>query len=228
MNNYKLIKEFNDEVLCESTIEESTGIKKWTISGITLQSDIRNRNKRLYPKSVLSEAVSRHVGDHLKSGRALGELNHPDQGMSSINLDRVSHKFVSVVEEGNNYITKAEVLDTPCGKIVQNLLEGNVQLGISSRGLGNVKNDNDGVLVESLYLVSLGDIVSDPSCRDAYVNGILESVEYTMIKEGGDVKFVLSQMDKYSKALKEASKEDVAKAVGGIFDDMLAKVFRKH
>ena len=101
----KLIRELNTELLFESVLDESSGKKNWYISGITLQSDIQNKNKRTYPKNVLSEAIRKHCDEFLAEGRALGELNHPDSGISSINLDRVSHKFVSVEEDGNNYIT---------------------------------------------------------------------------------------------------------------------------
>jgi len=220
---YKLIKEFNSEILSEK-IKGENNIPKWTISGITLQSEIKNKNRRIYPKSVLSEAINKHVKEYMESGRALGELNHPDAGMSAINLDRVSHKFISVNEDGNNYITKAEVLDTPCGKIVQNLLEGGVQLGISSRGLGNVKQQEDSVLVENLHLVSLGDIVSDPSAPGAFISGILESTEYELTESGFVQKEVLEEIDKYSKIIKESNQKDINQAVSIIISEFLKKV----
>jgi hypothetical protein len=223
-NSYKLIKEFNTEIVTESVLDES-GKRKWTISGVTLQSDIKNKNNRIYPKAVLSEAINKHINSYMKTSRALGELNHPDSGMSSINLDRVSHKFVEVKEDNNNFITKAEVLDTPCGKIVQNLLEGGVQLGFSSRGLGNVKNAKDHSLVESLYLVSLGDIVSDPSAPNAFVNGVLESVEFELTESGNFIqKEVFNEMDKYNQIIKKAKPEEINKAVQQIFNEFLTKV----
>lgn len=179
-NNFKLIREFNEDILTESYLEEGTGKKSWTISGITLQSELQNKNKRVYPKIVLSEAVNIHITEQMKNNRALGELNHPtgNNSVSHINLDRVSHKFIEVIEDGNNFICKAKVLDMPCGKIVANLLEADVKLGISSRGLGKIKVDKGVTLVEKLHLVSLGDIVGTPSAPNAYINGILESVEF--------------------------------------------------
>lgn len=223
----KLIRELNTDLLFESVLDESNN-KNWYISGITLQSDIQNKNKRTYPKSVLSEAIKKHVDEFLVDGRALGELNHPDSGISSINLDRVSHKFVSVEEDGNNYITKAQVLNTPCGKIVQNLLEGGVKLGISSRGLGNIRNDEKrGTLVENLYLVSLGDIVGDPSAPNAFVNGVLEGVEWEMNKNGViEKKVVEESVDKYNELIKSASKEELNEAIKAIFADYLGKIKR--
>jgi hypothetical protein len=226
MNNYKLIKEYNEDIISESVLDETTGKKKWSISGITLQGEVRNKNKRIYPKSVLDEAIKKHVNESQNFTRSLGELNHPDPGMSAINLDRVSHKFVSVTEDGNNFITKAEVLDTPCGKIVQNLLEGGVQLGISSRGLGNVKNQDGGVLVESLHLVSLGDIVSDPSGQNCFIQGVLESVEFELIGGEFHQKEVNIQMDKYYKMIKESDRKDLDNAVKSIFSSYLSKILK--
>lgn len=221
----KLIRELTTELITEAVLDEATNKKSWSISGVTLQSDIQNKNKRIYPKSVLSEAINKHVKEFMEDGRALGELNHPDTGISSINLDRVSHKFVSVVNEGSDYITKANVLDTPTGKIVQNLLEGGVRLGISSRGLGNIKSQEGGSLVENLYLISLGDIVGDPSAPNAFVQGVLEGVEYQMNEAGIiEKKVVEESIDKYSKLIKETSKEELNQAIKTIFSDYLKKL----
>jgi hypothetical protein len=221
----KLIRELNTELIYESVLDEATQNKHWYISGVTLQSDIQNKNKRTYPKNVLSEAIKKHCDEFLIEGRALGELNHPDNGISSINLDRVSHKFTSVTNEGSDYITKAQVLDTPCGKIVQNLLEGGVKLGISSRGLGNIKQQEKGSLVENLYLISLGDIVGDPSAPNAFVQGVLEGVEWEMNKSGIiEKKVVEESLDKYSELIKSSSKEDLNEAVKTIFSDYLKKL----
>ncbi len=218
----KIIRELSTDIITESILDEATNQKKWTISGVTLQSDIQNKNKRTYPKKVLSEAINKHIKDYMKEDRAVGELNHPDSNVSSINLDRVSHKFIEVKEDGSNFITKAEVLDTPCGKIVQNLLEGNVKLGISSRGLGSVKTEKTGTLVENLYLISLGDIVGDPSAPNAFIQGILEGAEYELTESGIiEKKDVKIKLDKYSKLIKEASKEDLNEALKCIFKDYL-------
>lgn len=222
----KFIREHQSEVLVESILDEATNSKKWTISGVTLQSDVQNKNKRTYPKSILSEAINKHIKEFMDDGRALGELNHPKEDISSINLDRVSHKFVSVTEDGSDYITKAEVLDTPTGKIVQSLLESEIKLGISSRGLGNIKHDKiKGNLVENLYLISLGDLVSDPSAPKGFVKGVLEGIEYEFNKNGViEQKVVDSSIDKYNKLIKSSSKEDLNQAINTIFSDYLKKL----
>ncbi len=222
----KIIRELTPELLYESTLNEDTGKKKWSISGITLQSDIQNKNKRTYPKAVLSEAIDKHIKEFMADGRSLGELNHPKSDISSINLDRVSHKFIEVKEDGNDFITKAEVLDTPTGKIVQNLLEGGVKLGISSRGLGNIKQTKDrGSLVENFYLISLGDLVSDPSAPKGFVKGVLEGIEFQMNENGIiEKKQQDYSLDKYSKLIEQSSKEDINKAIHIIFSDFLNKM----
>ena len=221
----KLIRELTPELLYESTLDEANN-KHWTISGITLQSDIQNKNKRTYPKAVLSEAISKHVKEFMDDGRSLGELNHPDSNISTINLDRVSHKFIGVEEQGSDYVTKAEVLDTPTGKIVQNLLEGGVKLGISSRGLGNIKATKDqGNLVENFYLISLGDLVSDPSAPQGFVKGVLEGIEYQLNKHGViEQKDVDLSMDKYTQVIKKSSKEDINTAIKTILSDYINKM----
>lgn len=221
----KLIRETNTEIISESILDENNK-KRWTISGITLQSDIQNKNKRTYPKSVLNEAIEKHTKEFMGDGRALGELGHPHEHISQINLDRVSHKFIEVQEDGTDFITKAEVLDTPCGKIVQNLLESKVKLGISSRGLGNIKQTKDkGTLVEKLYLISLGDLVSDPSAPKGFVKGVLESIDFEFNGNGIiEQKEIDLSMDKYNYILKQSSKEDIGKAINIIFSDYLKKM----
>ena len=224
MGNYKLIKEFTPDLLTESVLDESTGLKKWSISSVTLQSEVKNKNGRKYPKKILSEAIDKHVKEFLTSERALGELNHPDTEITTINLDRVSHKFTEVTEDGNDYITKANILDTPCGKIVQNLLAGDVKLGISSRGLGKVNHKSGEGIVENLYLVSLGDIVSNPSAPNAFVNGVLESVEFEFINNGFSRVEISEELDKYNKLIKNSSRNDINLAVKHIFDDFIKKL----
>jgi len=217
----KLIRELTQELIYESVLDESTNNKKWKISGITLQSDVQNKNKRTYPKAILSEAINKHVSEFMADGRSLGELNHPDSNISSINLDRVSHKFTKVEESGTDYITHADVLDTPTGKVVQSLLEGGVKLGISSRGLGNIKDS----IVENLHLISLGDLVSDPSAPKGFVKGVLEGIEYEFNKHGIIEQKVLdSSMDKYNKLVKNSSKEDISKAINTIFSDYIKQL----
>ncbi len=221
----KIISELNQDIICESILDENKK-KRWTISGITLQSDIQNKNKRVYPKAVLSEAINKHVKEFMDSSRSLGELNHPESNISSINLERVSHKFISVTESGSDYITKAEILDTPTGKIVQNLLEGDVKLGISSRGLGNiVQMEGKGNVVKDFYLISLGDLVSDPSASKAFVNGIFESIEYQMNKNGVIEEVQIDEtLNTYNKLINKSSKEEINKAINTILSDYLKKL----
>jgi hypothetical protein len=154
------------------------GSKKYYIEGTYLQSNVKNRNHRIYPKEILSKEVSRYVLEHVAKGRAVGELGHPSG--PTINLPLVSHKIVELKEDGDNFYGKSLVLDTPNGQIVQNLLKGGVQLGVSSRGLGTLKENRNGIIeVQSdFYLATAADIVADPSAPDAFVNGIMEDVEF--------------------------------------------------
>ena len=155
-----------------------TGEKSHYITGVYLQANLKNRNGRVYPKEVLSREVDRYVSEHVNKNRAVGELGHPEG--PTINLDRVSHRIVSLKEDGDNYIGKALILDTVQGLNVQKLLKGGVQLGVSSRGLGTIKENRNGIMeVQSdFYLATAADIVADPSAPDAFVNGIMENCEY--------------------------------------------------
>ena len=162
--------------------EEKDGKKQLYIEGVFLQSEIKNRNGRVYPFDVLQNEVNRYSEEYVKPGRALGELGHPDG--PTVNLDRVSHKITSLKAEGNNFIGKARILDTPMGKIAKNLLGEGVQLGVSSRGMGSLKEQNGVKYVgEDFMLATAADIVADPSAPDAFVNGIMEGKEW--VWEGG-------------------------------------------
>ena len=157
--------------------EEKDGKKNLYIEGVFLQSEIKNRNGRIYPFDVLNKEVQRYSEEYVKPGRALGELGHPDG--PTVNLDRVSHKITSLKAEGNNFIGKARILDTPMGKIAKNLLGEGVQLGVSSRGMGSLKEENGVKYVgEDFMLATAADIVADPSAPDAFVNGIMEGKEW--------------------------------------------------
>ena len=153
------------------------------IEGIFLQGDICNRNGRMYPMETLSREVKRYTEAFVSKGRALGELGHPDG--PTVNLDRVSHKIVSLTCEGNNFRGKAQLLETPMGKIAQSLLDSGVCLGVSSRGVGSLKMTNEGhkVVGEDFMLATAADIVADPSAPDAFVSGIMEGKEW--VWEGG-------------------------------------------
>jgi len=157
--------------------EERDGKKNYFIEGIFLQAELKNRNGRMYPQKTLAREVAKYDESYIKSGRALGELGHPDG--PSINLDRVSHKIESLKEDGNNFIGRAKILDTPNGKIAKSLLDEGVRLGVSSRGMGSIrKEDNCNVVMDDFMLATAADIVADPSAPDAFVNGIMEGKEW--------------------------------------------------
>ena len=157
--------------------EENEGKKNYFIEGIFLQAELKNRNGRMYPMKTLAREVAKYDESYIQKGRALGELGHPDG--PSINLDRVSHKIMCLKEDGNNFIGKAKLLDTPMGSIAKNLLDEGVRLGVSSRGMGSIrKEDNCNVVMDDFMLATAADIVADPSAPDAFVDGIMEGKEW--------------------------------------------------
>ena len=171
----KLIAEEITQVdfLCE----EKEGKKNYFIEGIFLQAELKNRNGRMYPMKTLAREVAKYDENYIQKGRALGELGHPDG--PSINLDRVSHKIVSLSEDGTNFVGKAKLLDTPMGKIAKNLLDEGVRLGVSSRGMGSIiKKENCNMVADDFMLATAADIVADPSAPDAFVDGIMEGKEW--------------------------------------------------
>ena len=176
--------------------EKYKGKKRLCIEGTFLQAEIKNRNGRMYPLSTLSNEVKRYNESFVGKGRALGELGHPEG--PTVNLDRVSHKITSLVQEGNNFRGKATLLDTPMGKIAQSLLGEGVMLGVSSRGVGSLKEDHSGckVVGEDFQLATAADIVADPSAPDAFVNGIMEGKEW--VWEGGLLREQLAEKTKKS------------------------------
>ena len=178
------MKLITEEVTNVKIISEGKGAdKKLYIEGVFLQGEIKNRNGRMYPISTLSREVNRYNEQFVDKGRALGELGHPDG--PTVNLDRVSHKITSLVQEGNNFIGKAQILNTPMGKIASSLLDEGVMLGVSSRGVGSLQTTSEGhkVVGEDFMLATAADIVADPSAPDAFVSGIMEGKEW--IWEGG-------------------------------------------
>ena len=180
----KLIREEIESV--DFIVEERNGKKSMYIEGIFLQGDIQNRNGRMYPIDTLRKEVLRYNESNIVTGRALGELGHPDG--PTVNLDRVSHKIVSLKESGSNFVGKAKILSTPMGKIAQNLIDEGVKLGVSSRGLGTLAVNEDGIKVVSddFMLATAADIVSDPSAPDAFVSGIMEGKDW--VWDGGVVR----------------------------------------
>jgi hypothetical protein len=177
----KLIREEIESV--EFIVEERNGKKNMFIEGIFLQGDICNRNGRMYQMEGLRKEVQRYTENHINSGRALGELGHPDG--PTVNLDRVSHKIISLKESGTNFIGKAKILSTPMGKIAESLISEGVKLGVSSRGIGSLKQTREGVNVvgDDFMLATAADIVADPSAPDAFVEGIMEGKNW--VWDGG-------------------------------------------
>ena len=177
----KLIREEIENV--EFIVENRNGKKSLYIEGVFLQGNIKNRNGRMYPMETLRKEVSRYTENHVQNGRALGELGHPDG--PTVNLDRVSHKIVSLKESGSNFVGKAKILGTPMGKIASSLLDEGVKLGVSSRGVGSLKPTKEGfsVVGEDFMLATAADIVADPSAPDAFVSGIMEGKEW--VWDGG-------------------------------------------
>jgi len=177
----KLITEEIESV--EFLVEQKNGKKNMYIEGVFLQGNIKNRNGRMYPMETLRREVGRYNENHVQSGRALGELGHPEG--PTVNLDRVSHKIVSLKESGSNFVGKAKILGTPMGKIASSLIDEGVKLGVSSRGIGSLTPTREGVNIVSddFMLATAADIVADPSAPDAFVEGIMEGKDW--VWDGG-------------------------------------------
>lgn len=173
----KLIAEYTDgsdlQVITERTKD---GGSKHIIEGIFMQAESKNRNGRIYERKILENAVNKYVNEQVLTGRAVGELNHPEG--PSINLDKVSHKITELRFDGNNVMGKASILNTPMGNIVSGLLEGGVKLGVSSRGMGSLESRNGTMYVKDDFMLATVDIVQDPSAPEAFVNGIMEGVDW--------------------------------------------------
>ena len=215
----KLITEEIEQV--EVIVENRNGKKNLFIEGVFLQGEIKNRNGRLYPMQTLAREVGRYNENFVEKGRALGELGHPDG--PTVNLDRVSHKIVSLKEDGNNFIGKAKILSTPMGKIASNLLGEGVKLGVSSRGVGSLNKTNEGysVVGEDFTLATAADIVADPSAPDAFVDGIMEGKDW--VWDGGILRERLATKTyKQINTLVDQNKLDEKKL--SVFEDFLANL----
>ena len=198
----KLITESIEDI--QILEEESNGKKLLYIEGVFLQADLKNRNGRVYPFGVLEREVGRYNEQYVSAGRALGELGHPDG--PTVNLDRVSHKIVSLKAEGTNFIGKAQILNTPMGGIAKSLLESGVKLGVSSRGMGSIEEKNGANYVrDDFMLATAADIVADPSAPDAFVNGIMEGKEW--VWENGIIKEV--NIAKYHRYISESTRKNL-------------------
>jgi|TARA_A100001391_G_scaffold29407_1_gene15832 hypothetical protein len=172
----KLISEYTENNL-EVIIEANeNGKKKYIIEGVFAQAETKNRNGRIYPMEVMEKAVGKYVGDQVSKGRAVGELNHPDG--PTVNLDKVSHKIESLDMDGKDVVGRATILETPMGQIVKGLLDGQVQLGVSTRGMGSLQNNGNAMVVKPDFILNAVDIVQDPSAPSAFVNGVMEGVEW--------------------------------------------------
>ena len=212
----KLITEQIEDV--KVLTEEKDGKKLLYIEGVFLQSELKNRNGRMYPFEVLNREVERYNEEYVKTKRALGELGHPDG--PTVNLDRVSHRITSLRAEGNNFIGKAQILDTPMGNIARSLLGEGVQLGVSSRGMGSIQKREDcNVVADDFMLTTAADIVADPSAPDAFVNGIMEGKEW--VWENGILKE--AKIDKYRRYMDE-SRRDLEGRTLKVFEHFLSNL----
>ena len=213
----KLITENIEEV--KLLTEEKDGQKHLYIEGVFLQSEVRNRNGRVYPFSVLEKEVGRYNEEYVTKGRALGEHGHPDG--PTVNLDRVSHRITSLKAEGNNFVGKARILDTPMGNIAKSLLGEGVKLGVSSRGMGSIdKREDANYVMDDFMLATAADIVADPSAPDAFVNGIMEGKEW--VWDNGLLKE--KTVSKYQGYISESSKRDLEARTLQVFEHFLSNL----
>jgi len=213
----KLIKEVFDKV--DFITEEKDGKKQLYIQGPFLQCEKKNRNGRVYLKETMRKEVERYTEEYINKNRAFGELGHPDT--PSINLDRVSHMIVGLHEEGNDWIGKAKILDTPFGTIVKNLIDGGAQLGVSSRGMGSLKTQNGvNVVQDDFYLATAADIVADPSAPDAFVQGIMENKEWMLV----DGVWTEMQHEQAKTLIKRATQRDIEEVSMHIFKNFIQKL----
>ena len=212
----KLITETIENL--EFITEEKKNGKDYKIRGIFLQGDIKNRNGRVYPVDVLHKEVNRYNKEFVEKKRAFGELGHPDG--PTVNLERVSHMITSLKPEGKNFIGEAKVMDTPYGKIVKNLIDEGAQLGVSSRGMGSMKQVNGkNVINNDFYLATAADIVADPSAPDAFVEGIMEGKEW--VWDNGVLKSM--EVEKYKEEIEKTRRAELAEAKARVFKDFLSK-----
>ena len=172
----KLITEYTESDVQCIVEKKENDVKEYVIEGVFAQADTKNRNGRIYPKPVMEQAVAKYVDQQVSKDRAVGELNHPDG--PTVNLDKVSHRITELKFEGRNVMGKALILDTPNGQIVKGLLEGGVKLGVSTRGMGSLEQRNNAMVVKDDFILNTVDIVQDPSAPAAFVNGIMEGVEW--------------------------------------------------
>jgi hypothetical protein len=220
----KLISELVEEV--RYVVEEKeAGKKDFYIEGVYLQGNIKNRNNRVYKTETLDREVNRYIKEYVEKNRAFGELGHPSG--PTLNLERSSHIIKSLKREGNNFIGKAKILDTPYGNIVKNLMQEGAQLGVSSRGMGTVKTNKEGIqeVQDDFYLATAADIVADPSAPDAFVRGIMEGVEWVMNPDGG---FKMIQVTEIMRTeMKKMTSRQIQEGKMHLFQKFLDELIKK-
>ena len=216
----KLISELVEEV---EFISEGVGsTKNYFIEGVFLQSNIKNKNGRLYPKEIMKKEVGRYMKEYVDSKRAFGELGHPEG--PGINLDRVSHMIVSLTENGDNFIGRAKIMDTPMGKIAKNLLDEGAKLGVSSRGMGSMIANKEGVneVQGDFYLATAADIVADPSAPDAFVRGIMENADWMFVNGS----WTYEKIDETKKLIEQTSRKQLEEVKLRVFENFLSSISR--
>ena len=215
----KLISEIVENV---QVITEGKS-KDLYIEGVFLQSELANRNNRIYPKAVMEKEVARYMKEYVDSKRAFGELGHPEG--PTINLDRVSHIITSLKEDGNNYIGRVKILNTPMGNIVKGLIEGGAQLGVSSRGMGTLKERDGGIneVQSDFYLATAADIVADPSAPDAFVQGIMENKEWMFVNGS----WTYQNIDETKKLIEATRKQQLEEVKFRVFENFLNSLSKK-
>ncbi len=203
----------------EYLVEETNGKKNYKIKGVFLQSDIKNRNGRIYENDILQKEVKRYNQEFINKKRAFGELGHPDG--PTVNLERVSHMITKLEPEGKNFIGEAKIMDTPYGKIVKGLIDEGAQLGVSSRGMGSLVQKNGANYVgKDFYLATAADIVADPSAPDAFVEGIMENKEW--VWDNGVIK--AQDIEEYKEHIQEAKRLKLAEAKVKVFKNFIEKL----
>ena len=213
----KLISE--EITSAEMLVEETNGKKDYKIKGVFLQSNIKNRNGRIYPKEILAKEVTRYNKEFINKKRAFGELGHPDG--PTVNLERVSHMITKLYPDGDNFIGEAKVMNTPYGKIVKGLIDEGAQLGVSSRGMGSLINrGGKNYVKDDFYLATAADIVADPSAPDAFVEGIMEGKEWVL--ENGAL--IEKDIEAWRMEVYKAKKRELDEKKLKVFESMLKKL----
>ena len=216
----KLISELVEDVEFISEGDGST--KNYFIEGVFLQSNIKNKNGRLYPKEIMKKEVGRYMKEYVDSKRAFGELGHPEG--PGINLDRVSHMIVSLKENGDDFLGRAKIMDTPMGKIAKNLLDEGAKLGVSSRGMGSMIANKEGVneVQGDFYLATAADIVADPSAPDAFVRGIMENADWMFVNGS----WTYEKIDETKKLIEQTSRKQLEEVKLRVFENFLSSISR--